>query len=269
MRRIVNRPAPAAAFLAATFLAAAAATAEVAVLTPSRDNTLYEDPAGGVSNGAGEHLFAGRTASGSRRRALLAFDVAGSIPPGSTIDAAALTLNVSNVPPVVAAVDVELRRALADWGEGASDAPGPEGFGAPAAPGDATWLHTFHPTDFWAAPGGDFAAAASAVELVTGLGPVTWGSTAEMVADVQEWLDAPAGNFGWLIYGEGFGSQTAKRYDSREHFDPGRWPQLVVEFTPPRIQPVEIPTLSAWGFAVLAGLLLAAGVRRLQSRAWE
>ena len=72
-------------------------------------------------------------------------------------------------------------------------------------------------------------------------------------------------SFGWLIYGEGSGVQTAKRYDSREHFDPARRPLLVVEFTPPPEPPVvEIPTLSPWGWLGLAALLVAAGVRRLR-----
>ncbi|MEE8522625.1 MAG: hypothetical protein V3T72_01740 [Thermoanaerobaculia bacterium] len=44
--------------------------------------------AGSVANGAGQHLFIARTAAGNRRRAVLAFDVAGQIPAGSTIVAA-------------------------------------------------------------------------------------------------------------------------------------------------------------------------------------
>ena len=50
------------------------ALADTAVLSPVRDNTLYEDSAGSFSNGAGDYLFAGSTARGSIRRALLAFE---------------------------------------------------------------------------------------------------------------------------------------------------------------------------------------------------
>ena len=38
---------------------------------------LYQQPSGTLSNGQGENIFAGRTNRGLRRRALLAFDVAG------------------------------------------------------------------------------------------------------------------------------------------------------------------------------------------------
>jgi hypothetical protein len=56
-------------------------------------------------------------------------------------------------------------------------------------------------------------------------------STAGMVADVQQWLDQPASNFGWVIIGNESGSATSKRFDSREILD-GNTPGLVVRFTP-------------------------------------
>src|SRR2546430_17331154 len=66
-------------------------------IMPSKDNTLYEyDPAeGDHSNGAGFHFFAGVTSMSELRRGVLAFDIAGSIPPGSTITAVSLSLNMS------------------------------------------------------------------------------------------------------------------------------------------------------------------------------
>jgi hypothetical protein len=52
-------------------------------IEPFKDNTLYEDSAGGRSNGAGRHVFTGRSQDGDRKRALLAFDIAGAgIPAG-------------------------------------------------------------------------------------------------------------------------------------------------------------------------------------------
>jgi hypothetical protein len=36
-----------------------------------------------------------------------------------------------------------------------------------------------------------------------------------MIADVQTWLDSPAGNFGWLIQGDETRGQSAKRFDGR------------------------------------------------------
>src|SRR3954454_5902591 len=114
-------------------------SAAIINLIPSEDNTLYEyDPAeGDHSNGAGFHFFAGENGMGELRRGVLAFDIAGTIPAGSTITAVSLTMNMS-MTPVSTAYTVELHKLLADWGEGTSHAPMGEGDGAPATPNDAT-----------------------------------------------------------------------------------------------------------------------------------
>jgi hypothetical protein len=120
------------------------------------DNTLYEDPLGQLSNGSGQYIFVGVSNQPALRRATLRFDIAGSeIPAGSTIDSVRLTLHMSrsNAGPTT----VSLHRLAAAWGEGASDASGPEGQGIGAAAGDATWIHTFFDTNQWTNPGGDFA----------------------------------------------------------------------------------------------------------------
>ena len=63
------------------------ASAAMITINPTKDNTLYEyDPADGdLSNGAGFHFFAGENATGETRRGVIAFDIAGHIPPGSTL----------------------------------------------------------------------------------------------------------------------------------------------------------------------------------------
>ena len=212
----------------------AVARGDTVTLDARKDNTLYESSSGALSNGSGQHVFAGRTGqpSDSIRRALLAFDIAASVPAGSTVTDVQLVLNLSRT--ISGDATVSLRRVLADWGEGASDAAAEEGGGAPAAPDDATWLHRFYDATFWAAPGGDFAAtdSASATVGVT-LGQYTWGSTPQMVADVQGWLDHPAGNFGWLLLGNEASGFTSKRFDSRDNPDPAVRPKLTVTFTPP------------------------------------
>ena len=62
------------------------ASGDVININPSKDNTLYEFvPADGdTSNALGVHLFAGMTAEPEVRRGVVAFDIAGSIPAGST-----------------------------------------------------------------------------------------------------------------------------------------------------------------------------------------
>jgi hypothetical protein len=215
------------------------ASAATISIFPSKDNTLYEYvPADGDrSNALGFHFFAGTTAMGEIRRGVLAFDIAGSIPPGSTITAVSLSLNMSRTLLETARI-VELHKLLADWGEGTSHAPGEEGDGAPATTNDATWRHRFFDTIFWAMQGGDFSATVSASQSVGPIGPYTW-SSAQMVADVQSWLDNPASNFGWLVLGDESTSATAKRFDTRESASP---PVLTIQYAPaPRAAPTPRP----------------------------
>lgn len=216
------------------------ASANIINIMPSKDNTLYEyDPAeGDHSNGAGFHFFAGENGEGELRRGVLAFDVAGAIPAGSTITAVTLDMNMSMTP--TGAVIVELHKLLADWGEGTSHAPMGEGDGAPATPNDATWRHRFFDTLFWTMEGGDFSATASASQSVDVTGHYTW-SSAQMIADVQSWLNNPATNFGWLVLGDETDAATAKRFDTRESASP---PVLTIEFRPspaPRSRPTPRP----------------------------
>jgi hypothetical protein len=219
----------------------ALASANIINIMPSKDNTLYEfDPKeGDFSNALGFHFFAGETAMSELRRGVLAFDIAGSIPPGSTITAASLSLNMSRSATNTAYV-VELHKLLADWGEGTSIAPGEEGEGAPATTNDATWRHRFFDTIFWTTQGGDFSATVSASQSVGGTGHYMW-SSAQMVADVQSWLDNPASNFGWLVLGDETAIATAKRFDTRESASP---PILTIEFrvaASPRPRPTPAP----------------------------
>src|SRR6266436_8452764 len=188
------------------------ASAAIIVINRSKDNTLYEyDPAeGDHSNSAVFHFFAGENGMGELRRGVLAFDIAGSVPPGSTITAVSLSMNMSMTP--AGALTVELHKLLADWGEGTSHAPMGEGDGAPATPNDATWRHRFFDSVFWTNEGGDFLAMVSASQSVGGVGQYTW-SSAQMIADVQSWLDNPANDFGWLVLGDETAIGTAKRFD--------------------------------------------------------
>ena len=215
------------------------AHADTVVLTPVKDNTLISNETN--SNGAGDSVFSGRTGSFGNQtvlRAVMAFDVTGSIPTGSTIDSATLTLELVQASILGGPETHTLHRISRDWGEGTSSAPG--GQGAPATSGDATWLHTFFPSQFWTNAGGDYEAIASASQTVSlTLGPYTWGSTAQMVADVAGWLDSPATSLGWMLRGNEVDSNTAKRFASREAAIAEIRPTLTVEFTPP-------PPLCPW-----------------------
>lgn len=206
--------------------------AEVVTIGPARDTTIYSSGSN-LSNGSGEHLFAGVSLHTSAiRRGLLSFDVAGALPVGAVITSVELRLSMSmtSAAPVV----VGLHRALAEWGEAGSDAPGGEGGGAAAAPGDSTWTHRFFPAVPWATPGGEFVLPASASRVVDQAGTYTWTSTPALVADVQTWLDVPASSFGWfLVSGDEVSQPSAKRFDSRENANPTVRPRLTITFTAP------------------------------------
>jgi hypothetical protein len=203
---------------------------QAVVITAGSDNTLYEDVFGSISNGVGDSFFIGRNAVGGIRRALLSFDVKGSVPAGSTITSARLTLEMTRTTAGENAASIY--RVLTDWGEGGSDAAGNEGGGALASAGDATWIHSFFAGSFWASFGGDFSDFKSDTILVDGLGTYTFGSTDDMVDDVQDWLDDTVPNNGWIILGDESSSGTAKRFASRNSSDGDSRPTLTIEYAP-------------------------------------
>jgi len=211
---------------------AALAGSTTVTLEPSEDNSLFEDAGGALSNGAGIYLFAGRTLQAGQglpdgRRALLRFDVDSAVPAGSTILNATLTITVHRT--LVGGTDMTLHRVTASWGEGTSNATGQEGRGAPASAGDATWLHTFFSTNFWGSAGGDFEASPSATQTV-GFGGAYAFSSTQLEADVQDMLDDPAGNFGWILIGDETTTPTAKQIVSREHPTAADRPRLEIEY---------------------------------------
>lgn len=210
---------------------AAGSVADVVDIPSARDNTIFEytPPAQALSNGAGPGMFAGINQTGQIRRALIRFDIAGAIPSGATVTAVTLKLNCEQS--ISLNTTVSLHRLLSDWGEGTSVGGGfGGGAGAPATTDDATWIHRFFPATMWTSPGGDFEPGASGTAIVSGPGAYEWEAPA-MVADVQDWLDTPATNFGWLIFGDETTNGTAKRFNTKEAPVANR-PVLTVEFTP-------------------------------------
>jgi hypothetical protein len=160
-------------------------------LSPSADNTLYEDPNGSLSNGAGAHFFAGRPSTDGRSDEFNQIDVASSLPPTAAIVGATLYLTMSeqsqdhdscasscDLPGVK---EVQLRQAI---GIGALAAAG-------VPPGPPVWLS-----------GGRCPVVTSSQQqchtAVAGIGSYSW-SAPGMVSDVQTWLDAPPTNDGWLL----------------------------------------------------------------------
>jgi hypothetical protein len=182
-------------------------------LPPTQDNTIFSEN-GALSDGRG-YLYTGRTGinSGSSdlRRALLAFNVA-VIPPEAQIQSAELRLKVAKVGPAGTGKTLTLQRLTETWGEGSSVNPS-GGTGAAAAAGDATWTQRFFNTSAWSTAGGAFqAAVSSSTPAATGL--ITFPSSAQMIADVQGWLSAPATNAGWIVRTDEATDGTACQFDS-------------------------------------------------------
>lgn len=209
---------------------AGAARADVATLVAHQDTTMYADD-GNRSNGSGTFLFAGSMFFGGDCRALVSFDLSG-IPQGSTITEVNLRLHISEARPGSPPATITAHRVFGAWGEGGSNAGLPGDDGAPAQAGDATWTMRVFPNTPWNGHGGDFSGFESSMgdagETDTSF---TIPSTPAFVADVQEWLDTPATNNGWVL----IGPQTligGRRFHSRESSLPATRPTLVVTYTP-------------------------------------
>jgi hypothetical protein len=213
-------------------------------IAATKDNTLYEDDEGSLSNGSGEHLFVGKASGvandGAIRRGLIAFKSFAAIPPGSLILKAELTLHMSRG--TIGSQQVTLHKIQSDWGEGASDAPGQEGGGTSAMLEDATWLHSFFPDKFWQIPGGDFTATSSTSTMVGGVGSYIWSGSG-VTNDVRGWFDNPDTNFGWMLLNES-SNKTSKRFDSRENGTVDFQPKLAVTYVPPeQVERLFLPTI--------------------------
>ena len=232
-------------FLSATLIIVISRStiAATILLQPVSDTTLTEFA---PNNNLGGTAFvnagsSGVNANGARNRALYRFDFS-SIPANSKIKSAAVTLEVAFAPGAAQSSSFALHRMLRSWGEGDKDSTGEQspGVGLPATANEATWNSPFaFTTNTWTAPGAsnDFSSTVSSRTDVYDVGdfPV-FSSTAQLVADVQYWLDHPTNNFGWMLKTESEDVFfTARRFTSHEFVgeDTNSPPNLDIEFIPP------------------------------------
>jgi hypothetical protein len=217
--------------------------ASVITVGASRDTTLYEDAAGGLAGGKGSNIFVGRLGTlgdGLLRRGAIAFDLS-AIPDGATITNVSMNITLAKGNGGAQAID--LHRFTKDWGEGASTG-GPQG--SLASTGDATWTFNFFNTSSWTTPGGDFSPTLSGTQSADFSGPITWNSTPAMVADVQDWVNNPASNFGWILIGNESTLQTAKEFASSNGFSTP--PALTVTYS--------VPEPGACALLIAAGMFI-------------
>ena len=218
-----------------TFLMTAPLLAQnIVELEASKDNTLYENNTSDavISNGAGQHFFAGMNGTNEVRRGIFQFDISG-IPSGSQIESVELRLYLNRAA-TTAPKSLEIFEVTKSWGEGTSDGTEGgrgEGRGGNATEGDATWEHTFYPDETWDNLGGDYESTVISATDIGDTGSYTWSSTPEFVTLVQKWLDTPEDNHGLILIGDEETSGSAKRFSSRQNDIEEQRPVLVVEYT--------------------------------------
>jgi len=160
-------------------------------------------------------IFVGTDGAKNPKRGLIEFNISGNIPAGATITSVQLQLTVGqaagsggNGGTLPSAVTISLFDEAQAWGQPTNVANSTTfsgmGHGKPAATGDATWNDSFYsstsPTA-WTTVGGDWTSSLTDIADASSNGSpaaVTWSSAA-MVSDVQNWLNNPSTNFGWLL----------------------------------------------------------------------
>jgi hypothetical protein len=223
-------------FVVCTFaIVLAPAIARSADLTPSQDNTIFQNSTT-VSAGGQIGVFVGaNNGTNPIRRGLIQFDVAGGLPAGVTIVDASLTLTLEMANNATART-ISLYRLNTAWGEGTAGTGTLSGAGStPIADGDATWTEAKHNQVNWTA-GGDIITPASAALSVAGntVGtPYTWTS-AGLLSDVKDWYANPATNFGWDMVNSDEGiAQSVKVFYSREYtVNTAFRPRLTITYVP-------------------------------------
>ncbi|MEE8517745.1 MAG: DUF4382 domain-containing protein [Dehalococcoidia bacterium] len=204
-------------------------TGNFVTIEATKDTSIYESHTSN-SNGRGAFLLVGNNSQNSARRSLLQFPVISFLPRDSVITGVTLILNVSDAP--TRATTVAFHKVSVDWGEGTADGADDEDRGAAASGADATWSFGSYLDVRWANPGGDFESVSSGSLSVTEEGLITWEAPPQMIADVQDWLENPQNNFGWLLKGDEENPMTLVRFNTTENSDGSVRPQLVVTFGP-------------------------------------
>jgi hypothetical protein len=240
--------------LAVRVIAPGVALAEEIELRPIADTSLFEvAPTNNL--GAQDYLTCGNIQNSwcgttnfpiyCRNRALLKFDIAGAVPPGSRIRSVrlALWMPFASQDEEANSLDTSLHRMLVPWVPGTGTNRGnlfPGILGRPAEPGEPCWNFRQWPDVQWGLPGGapgvDFTPQASS--QISGIGSrpneiySTEESSGPLLEDIQFWLDNPGANHGWMLKASDETlNWTAKRFLSMDSI--GSYPKLSIDFVPP------------------------------------
>ncbi len=212
----------------------AIAGADTVTLSPTEDTTITEKDFS-LPGGSGATLDSGTTGPNEglkRNRALLKFDFTGAIPSSATVTSAALTLTLVQTPSVTTSLWFSLHKVLQNWSASA-----------------ATWTNRLSPPAPWSAPGAaapqDYSSFVSQSNLITGLGAYTFSSNPGLLADVQDWVNNPANNFGWILICEDEElEKSLRKFASNEATTATNRPSLEVQFSIPS-SPTQLALLPA------------------------
>ena len=273
------------------------AHADVLSINDAQDAMIFgAPPVGGSTNasqytdttmasGAGPAMFAGADGSGNIKRFLIQFDLS-SIPAGSTITSATLTLHLAQVAGSGGSGGISADRLfglydnLQAWTEGPSARTtaagvGGTGQGKPRQIGDVTWDYASFNTNsslavLWNSGnshGGNFSSTESDqldVPSTTALGvgdAFIFASSSGLVADLQNWLDDPSSNDGWMLKSDNL-ELTATSFIgfwTRDALGEGNTtavaPFITVTYTPPAGALPEPASLGLLAVAVPAMLI--------------
>lgn len=229
--------------------------AAVVTIPAVADTSLFQ--ANPSSSLGASTLAVGVTESGHVSRGLIRFDLTGSLPEGSTITSVILTLYATRGPHRGGiASTIGAHKSLVPWQEGT----GTGNTGSAALSGDSTWSFRAHNSSPWAeaggAPGFDFSALASTSSAMNSLGAVVFPSTPAMIDVVQDWLAAPASNYGFFLLAVDESTPgSARRIASTEDFSQGLSP---VPAQPPALTITfdVIPEPASWILLAGAAALL-------------
>jgi len=187
------------------------------IILPVMADTFILSSAPDNNAGGNTLLNLGTDGQGGVRRGLLRFDLS-AIPAGATVTSAVLRLTVVRIPfggPMNS--NFKLYRLLADWSGGTQAGNS----GAPATEGEVTWNSRQHGTGGWTDPGaaGDAESTASASQFVNSISGVTYEwAGAGVTRDVQDWMNEPGSNFGWLLRSDDEDSRrTARAFAALEN----------------------------------------------------
>jgi autotransporter-associated beta strand protein len=158
-------------------------------------------------------IFVGTDGDGNPKRGLIEFNIAEAVPAGATITGVQLQLTEGQYAGMGGGgtggtsgpETISLYDESQAWGQPTNVAGatsfGGTGHGRAPDPGDATWNYSFYGSTMWTTAGGDWTSSLADIADASVTGSLTsfiWSSPA-MVADVQNWLDDPADNFGWIL----------------------------------------------------------------------